>query len=688
MLERLILFSIRHRALVLMAALGLGALGAWSFRQLPIDAVPDITNVQVQINAEAPGYSPLEVEQRITLPLELELAGLPKLDNYRSLSRYGLSQITVVFQEGTDIYWARQQVSERVSQARERMPTGLSPTLAPIATGLGEIFLYTVEAAPGAKKDDGTPYTPTDLRTLQDWVVKPQLRQVPGVVEVNSIGGYVKQYHVLPDPGRLLQFGLSLEQVRTALVAANANRGAGYIEHAGEQLLVRSPGQLATLEDIRQVVVDTRSGTPIRVSDLGTVAMGTTLRTGAATERGREVVLGTAMMLIGENSRSVAHAVAERLQQVQKTLPDGVRVEAVYDRTTLVDRTIATVEKNLLEGALLVIVVLFLLLGNLRAALITAAVIPATMLMTITGMLQTRTSANLMSLGALDFGLIVDGAVIIVEHCLRRFGQAQRDLGRLLNPSERQEFAAHAAADVIKPAIFGVLIITVVYVPIFALTGIEGRMFHPMALTVVIALGSAMVLSLTFVPAAVAMFLTGKVDAQDNWAVEWVTRVYRPVLRAALTWRYAVIVVSILLTALGVWGATRLGSEFIPNLDEGDLVVHAIRMPSMGLTQSLAMQTALENRLLQVPEVRNVFARIGSAEIAVDPMPVSMSDGYVMLKPRALWPDPRKPREVLEREISAVLAQLPGQNYELSQPIQMRFNDMISGVRSDVGIKI
>ena len=688
MLERLILFSIRQRALVLIATLGLAALGVWSFQQLPIDAVPDITNVQVQINTEAAGYSPLEVEQRITLPLELELAGLPKLDIYRSLSRYGLSQITVVFREGTDIYWARQQVTERVSQARARLPAGLSPALAPIATGLGEIFLYTVEATTDAKKADGTPYTPTDLRTLQDWVVKPQLRQVPGVVEVNSIGGYEQQYHVLPDPGRLLQFGLSLEQVRAALESANANRGAGYIERAGEQLLVRSPGQLSTLDDIRHVVVDTRAGTPIRVSDLGTVVMGTALRTGAATERGEEVVLGTAMMLIGENSRTVAQAVAERLKQIQKTLPEGVRVQAIYDRTTLVDRTIATVEKNLLEGALLVIVVLLLLLGNLRAALVTATVIPVTMLMTLTGMLQTRTSANLMSLGALDFGLIVDGAVIIVEHCLRRFGQAQQDLGRVLNRSERNEMAAHAAAEVIQPAIFGVLIITIVYLPIFALTGVEGRMFHPMALTVVIALGCAMALSLTFVPAAVAAFVTGKVDSQDNRIIEWVKRAYQPMLRASLRWRYAVVAAALVPIALGVWGVMRLGSEFIPNLDEGDLVVHAIRMPSMGLTQSLAMQAALEKRLLQVPEVRNVFARIGSAEIAVDPMPVSMSDGYVMLKSRALWPNPKKPREVLEREISAVLAELPGQNYEMSQPIQMRFNDMLSGVRSDVGVKI
>ena len=688
MLERIILSAIRHRWLVLVATLAVSALGVWSFQKLPIDAVPDITNVQVQINTNAPGYSPLEVEQRITFPLEVELAGLRDVQYYRSLSRYGLSQITVVFEDGTDIYWARQQVSERLQSARGDLPAGLSPQLAPVATGLGEIFLYTVEAKPGARKADGTAFTPTDLRIFQDWIVKPQLRQVPGVVEVNGIGGYEKQYHVLPDPGRLLQFGLSLEQVQAALAASNANQGAGYIERAGEQLLVRSPGQLATIEDIEQVVVDTRAGTPIHVHDIATVKIGTALRTGAATERGEEVVLGTAMMLIGENSRTVARAVAERLEQVQQSLPEGVLVRAVYDRTTLVDRTIVTVRDNLLYGALLVIVVLFLLLGNLRAALVTAAVIPVTMLMTLTGMLQTRTSANLMSLGAIDFGLIVDGAVIIVENCLRRFGEAQHRLGRLLKESERHEIAARATAEVIQPAIFGVFIITVVYIPIFALTGIEGRMFHPMALTVVIALGCAMLLSLMFVPAAVATFVTGRVDERENRAIEWTKRRYRPALLKALQWRRTVVAAAVVLVGLGVLGATRLGSEFIPSLDEGDLAVQALRMPATGLTQSLEMQAAIERRLMQLPEVDNVFARTGAAEIATDPMPVSISDAYVMLKPRDAWPDPGKTREQLEREVSAALAELPGQNYEISQPIQLRFNELISGVRSDLGVKI
>ncbi len=688
MLESLIAFSIRHRFLVMLAALALAAVGAYNFQRLPIDAVPDITNVQVQINTEAAGFSPLEVEQRVTLPLELELSGLPQLEYYRSLSRYGLSQITVVFEAGTDLYFARQLVGERLAQARSRVPAQLSPTLAPIATGLGEIFLYTVEARVGAAKSNGDPYTPVDLRELHDWVVKPQLRQVPGVVEVNAIGGFEKQYHVLPDPGKLLQYGLTLEEIREALQQNNANQGAGYIEREGEQYLVRSPGQLGSIEDIQRIVVETRDGTPLHMDDVAEVRIGTALRTGAATERGEEVVLGTAMMLIGENSRTVSTAVGARLKAVQKSLPEGVLLRPVYDRTTLVDRTIATVEENLLEGALLVIVVLFALLGNIRAALITAAVIPFSMLITITGMVQTRTSANLMSLGALDFGLIVDGAVIIVENCLKRFGEAQHRSGRLLSREERFSLAARASAEVIQPAIFGVFIITVVYIPIFALTGIEGKMFHPMAITVVIALVAAMVLSLTFIPAAVASFVTGRVAEADNAAVALVRRGYAPALRWTLRHRIPVVGCAVVLAFVGLWGATRLGSEFIPSLDEGDVAVQALRMPGTGLEQSVAMQGQIERALMKVPEVANVFARTGTAEIATDPMPPSISDGYLMLKDREDWPDPRKEKGVLEDEIAAILADIPGQNYEMSQPIQLRFNELISGVRADVAVKI
>ena len=688
MLENLIAFSIRHRVLVLFAVLALCALGVYNFQRLPIDAVPDITNVQVQINTQAAGYSPLEVEQRVTFPLETELSGIPELEYTRSLSRYGLSQITVVFADGADLFLARQLVAERLAQARGQLPAGLEPAMAPISTGLGEIFLYTVEAKPSALKPDGTAYTPIDLRTLQDWVIKPQLRQVRGVVEINSIGGYQKQSHVLPDPNKLMQFGLSFDDLETALINSNSNRGAGFIERNGEQLLVRSPGQISTLEDIRQVVIQTRAGTPIHIDDVAEVAIGKELRTGAATLGGVEVVLGTAMMLIGENSRTVSKAVAAKLAEVQQSLPEGVRVRTVYDRTVLVDRTIVTVEKNLLEGALLVIVVLFLLLGNMRAALITASVIPIAMLMTITGMVQTRTSGNLMSLGALDFGLIVDGAVIIVENCLMRFGQMQQQLGRLMNRDERFALAAKAAAEVISPAIFGVFIITVVYVPVFALTGIEGKMFHPMALTVVIALVAAMVLSLTFVPAAVALFVTGKVAEHENAAVSWLKRLYAPLLRMSIKARVPVVAVAIGIIIVGGIAASRLGSEFIPALDEGDLAVQALRMPGTGLEQSVAMQATVEKRLMQLPEVLTTFARTGTAELATDPMPPSISDGYVMLKPRAQWPDPNKTKATLEADVAAALAEIPGQNYEISQPIQLRFNELISGVRSDVAIKV
>ena len=688
MLEQLIRFSIRHRGLTLLAILAICVLGIYSYQRLPIDAVPDITTVQVQINTEARGYTPLEVEQRVTLPLELELAGIPKLDYYRSLSKYGLSQITIVFADGTDIYFARQLVGERLSQARGELPEAIEPRMAPIATGLGEIFLYTVEGEPGARKADGSAYQAQDLRELQDWVVKPQLRQVPGVIEINTIGGYEKQYQVLPDPVRLLEYSVTFDDIRRSIEASNANRGAGYIERDGDQYLVRAPGQLFSIADIKRVVIATRSGTPIRVADVAEVKLGSALRTGAASERGEEVVLGTAMMLIGENSRTVSSAVAERLKEVQRSLPQGIVVRPVYDRTSLVDRTIRTVQTNLIEGALLVVVVLFVLLGNFRAALITAAVIPVTMLMTLTGMVVTRTSANLMSLGALDFGLIVDGAVIIVDSCLRRLGEAQHERGRLLHDAERFDLAAQASAEVIKPAIFAILIITAVYLPIFALSGVEGKMFHPMALTVVIALGAAMVLSLTLIPAAVATFIRGRVAEKENVVIDSAKRAYGPALTLALRHPVATLVTGALLTLTGLWGVRSLGSEFIPNLDEGDFAVLVSRMPGTGLAQSLSMQQALERRLVQLPEVKNVFSRIGTSEVATDPMPPSAADALIITKPRSEWPDPKKSKSQLEEEVSAALGELPGQSYEISQPIQLRTNELISGARSDVAVRI
>ncbi|HDS1141826.1 MULTISPECIES: efflux RND transporter permease subunit [Stenotrophomonas] len=684
MLERIIRASIAHRWLVLLLVLALSGLGIWNYSKLPIDAVPDITNVQVQINTEAPGYSPLEAEQRVTFPVETALAGLAKLEYTRSISRYGLSQVTVVFEDGTDIYFARQQVAERLQQAASQLPTGLKPTLGPVATGLGEIFMYTVEAEKGAEET----WTPMALRTLQDWVVRPQMRHLKGVTEVNTVGGYVRQFHITPDPRKLQAYELTMQDVMEAVARSNANVGAGYIEKSGEQYLVRVPGQVADMDGLRKIVVANRDGLPLRVGDLADVHEGTELRTGAATKDGKEVVLGTAFMLIGENSREVAQRTAAKLKEIDETLPEGVRAHPVYDRTELVDRTIETVKKNLLEGALLVIAVLFLLLGNLRAALITAAVIPLTMLLTISGMVQNRVSANLMSLGALDFGLIVDGAVIIVENCLRRFGERQHALGRLLTRDERFALAASASAEVIKPSLFGLFIIAAVYIPIFALSGVEGKMFHPMALTVVIALTGAMALSLTFVPAAVAQFVTGKVSEKETKAMRGVTKLYGPMLERAVSARKLVVGGAAVLTVLAGLLASRMGTEFIPNLDEGDIALHALRIPGTSLTQAIGMQRQLEATIKKFPEVDEVVAKIGTAEVATDPMPPSVADTFIMLKDRDQWPDPRKPKAQLIAELEKAVRAIPGNNYEFTQPVQMRMNELIAGVRAEVAVKL
>jgi len=686
MINAILRLSVERRFLMLSLILVLVGVGVWSFQRLPIDAVPDITNVQVQINTEAPGYSPLEAEQRITFPVETALYGLPNLSYTRSLSRYGLSQVTVVFEEGTDIYFARNLINERLGAIKSALPPGLEPEMGPIATGLGEIFMYTVEALPGAAQADGSPLDATALREIQDWIIKPQLAQVPGVIEVNTIGGYDKQYHVTPSPQRLLEFGITVDELVSTLRANNTNRGAGYIERNGQQLLVRSPGQLATIGDIEQVVIANRDGAPVRVADVAEVAIGKELRTGAATRDGKETVMGTAMMLVGENSRAVAQAVAEKLEAIQPSLPDGVKVEAVYDRTALVDKAIATVEKNLLEGALLVIVVLFLLLGNLRAALITAAVIPLSMLATITGMVRSGVSANLMSLGALDFGLIVDGAVIIVENCIRRLSQAQHQ-GQLAL-KERLQLVFEATNEVIRPSLFGVAIITVVYLPIFALTGVEGKMFHPMAATVVMALLAAMVLSLTVVPAAVAVFMGGKISEKESPVISGAKSLYRPALRVAMRFRWLVLGGATTLVAVCLWLATTLGSEFIPQLDEGDIALHALRIPGTGLEQSIEMQSQLEERLKAFGEVDKVFAKIGTPEVATDPMPPSVADNFVILKPRSQWPNPDKTKDELVAEMAAAVEMLPGNKYEFTQPIEMRFNELISGVRADLGIKV
>ena len=688
MFEKIIGFAIGQRWLVLLMALGMAGLGAYSYRNLPIDAVPDITNVQVQINTAAPGYSPLEAEQRITYPIETAMAGLPGLQKTRSISRYGLSQVTVIFEDGTNIYFARQLVNERIQQARVKLPAGTEPVMGPISTGLGEIFMWTVAADLGARKADGTPYTETDLREIQDWIIKPQLRNVPGVTEINTVGGYAKEFQVAPLPDRLVANGLTLQDLVGAVERNNANVGAGYIEKRGEQILIRAPGQVAGSADIGNIVVSTRQGVPIRIRDVAEVGIGRELRTGAATENGREVVLGTVFMLIGANSRTVSQAVAKRLTEINRTLPQGVVARTVYDRTVLVDKTIDTVKKNLLEGALLVVAILFLFLGNIRAAIITALVIPLAMLFTFTGMVGNKVSANLMSLGALDFGIIIDGAVVIVENCVRRLAHAQALAGRQLTRNQRFHEVFEAAREARRPLLFGQLIIMVVYLPIFALAGVEGKMFHPMAFTVVAALLGAMILSVTFIPAAVALLIGDKVGEKENLLMRWAKRGYAPMLGMAMRNKPLVLTIAAVAVVLSGLLATRMGSEFVPSLDEGDIALHALRIPGTSLSQAIEMQKELERTIQRFPEVERIFAKLGTAEIATDPAPPNVADNFIMLKPRSAWPDPGRSKTDLVNAMQKAVAGVPGNNYEFTQPIQMRFNELLSGVRSDVAIKV
>ncbi|MBR0753505.1 CusA/CzcA family heavy metal efflux RND transporter [Bradyrhizobium jicamae] len=688
MIDGILSFAIRQRWLVMIGVVAMAGFGAWNFTLLPIDAVPDITNVQVQINSRAPGYSPLEVEQRITFPVETAMGGLPRLESTRSQSRYGLSQVTVIFKDGTDIYFARQLINERIQQVRDQLPTGIETAMGPISTGLGEIFMYTVDARPGARKSNGEEYTATDLRTVQDWIVRPQLRTVAGVSEVNTVGGFEKQFHVLPDPTQLMAYRISFREVMAALAANNANVGAGYIERNGEQYLVRTPGQVGSIEEIKDIVIGSRNGVPVRISDVAEVRQGKDLRTGAATLNGNEVVLGTAMLLIGENSRTVAQRVSSRIREIGRSLPEGVTVHVVYDRTRLVEATIATVRNNLVEGALLVVVVLFLTLGNFKAAIATACVIPLAMLFAITGMVQTRVSANLMSLGAIDFGIIIDGAVIIVENCLRLLAVEQRRLGRVLDREERFATILAGSREVIRPSLFGMFIIAAVYLPILTLTGVEGKMFTPMALTVLMVLAGASILSLTFVPAAVALLVGGRVSEHENLLMRSARRIYAPLLAASIRNRFGVAVIAALLVAVCGIAASHMGAEFIPGLDEGDASFEAIRIPGTSLTQSVEIQGMIEKRLGKIPEVKEVFARTGTAEVATDLMPPSASDGYVMLKPRNEWPDPDKPKAAVVSEIQEAAQDVPGTAYGFSQPIQQRMNELISGVRSDVAVEI
>jgi cobalt-zinc-cadmium resistance protein CzcA len=688
-IERLIAFSIRQRWLIIAAVLGMAGLGVYNFTRLPIDAVPDITNVQVQVNTVVEGLSPVDVEQRITFPIETAMAGLPDLEQTRSLSRYGLSQVTVIFKDGTDIYFARQLVNERLQEARGNLPPGLAdPHMGPIATGLGEIFMWTVETKPGALKPDGSPYTPMDLREIQDWVVKPQLRTVAGVTEVNTIGGYQKQYHVMPDPTRLVAYGLTFEDIQLALASNNSTAGGGFIAHKGEQYLVHTTGRLESATDIGQVVVATRSRVPIRVRDIATIGLGSELRSGAATENGEEVVLGTAFMLIGENSRTVAERVAERLTEVNRSLPRGVVAKVVYDRTKLVDATLETVRANLLEGATLVVIVLFLLLGNFTAAFIVALVIPLSMLFAVTGMVEGKISANLLSLGAIDFGIIVDGAVVMVENIIRRFAHRSHELGRALTRPERLEEAFESSREVARPTFFAVAIIMIVYLPILSLTGIEGKMFRPMAQVVLLALAGALILAFTFVPAMVALVLPARLSEKESPVMRWARRGYVPALGWAMRRRRTVVAGAAGLLALSLLVATQLGSEFIPTLDEHDMAVQALRIPGTSVEQAVLMQKNVEKAIAAMPEVDFVFARIGTAEIASDPMPPSIADVYIMLKPRKEWPNPGRAKADLIAHLEERLDLLPGNLYEYTQPIEMRFNELIAGVRGDVAVKV
>ncbi|WP_394670793.1 efflux RND transporter permease subunit [uncultured Acinetobacter sp.] len=687
--DRLIQFAIQNAIWVLLFMVAWIGIGIYSYKNLAIDAVPDITNVQVQINSQANGFTATEVEQRITYPIENAMAGLPSMEQTRSISRYGLSQVTIIFKDGTDIYWARQLINQRLQEAKSALPVSVDPQMSPISTGLGEIYQWVIKAEPQAKKPDGSSYTAMDLREIQDWIVRPQLQRVPGVAEINSIGGYNKTYIVSPDLNRLQQLNLSLTTLQQAMTDNNENRGAGFIEDNGQQLTVRVPGMLSSIQDIENVALETKSGLPIRVSDVAKVSIGHDLRTGGATYNGEETVLGIAMMMMGENSKTVAQALDAKVAQIQTSLPAGVVLETVYNRSTLVDRAIQTVAKNLIEGAILVIVVLFIFLGNFRAALITACVIPLSMLFTLAGMAQQHISANLMSLGALDFGIIVDGAVVIMENCIRRLAEAQQLQGRLLTRQERFKEVFLAAKQARRPLLFGQFIIMVVYLPIFALSGVEAKMFHPMAIAVVLALLGAMILSITFVPAAVALWVTGEVkEIESRWMLA-LKRAYAALLDWAYAWRRVVLtgVVGILLITAAI--STRVGSEFAPQLSEGDFALQLMRAPSTGIEESLKIQAQVEQQLLkQFPEIKAIFARTGTAEVATDVMPPNISDAVILLKPRKEWPDSTETIDELRARMLDAVAQLPGNNSEFSQPIELRFNELISGVRSDIGVKV
>lgn len=688
MLNYITTFAVERRWLIISITLLMALYGLYHAKHLPIDAVPDITNVQVQINTQANGYSPLETEQRITYIIENAMAGLPNLDYTRSLSRYGLSQVTVIFNDGTDIYWARQQINQRIQSIKNELPNNINPEMGPVASGLGEIFTYAIKADNNARKPDGSLYSSEDLRTIQDWIIKPQLVKVKGVTEINSIGGYQREYQVSPITGKLLAYKITIADILHALNNNNQNAGAGFIERNGEQWLLRSTGQLKTISDIENIIITKRDSSPIRLKDVAEVDFGKQLRSGSATYNGEETVLGTVFMLLGENSRTVSKSVSSALIQINKSLPKGVVTLPLYNRTTLVNKTLSTVKNNLLEGAILVIVVLFLLLGNIKAAIIAALVIPLSMLFAVTGMSHNRVSGNLMSLGAIDFGLIVDGAVIVVDNCLKRLSLYQKSVARNLTLQERLSETIKSTQEVLNPAVFGILIIMLVYLPIFTLTGVENKMFYPMAFTVIAALLGALIFSITFVPAMIAITFTGSVIEKENKVLNKIQSFYQKSLRKSLKYSSVIIGISCLLIIASVFQATKLGSEFLPKLNEHDIAMHAMRIPGTGLEQSTLMQRQLEKSIAEFPEVKHVFSKIGTPEIATDPMPPNVADTFLILKEIDQWPDPNKSRQQLINDIREKVEKIPGNKYEFTQPIEMRFNELIAGVRSDVAIRI
>ena len=695
MLERILQSSIRNRVLVVVATLVLALVGAMSLSRLPIDAVPDITNNQVQINVIQPAYSVEDMERLVTFPIETALTGIPGLLYTRSVSRNGFCQVTAVFEEGLNIHLARQQVGERLDRAREDLPEGIEPAMGPITTGLGEVLMWTVEfegegefVTPEGERLTNRVQRLAYLRTVQDWLIRPQLRTVPNVADVDAIGGYEKQYHVLPDPRALQGYGLTMQDVIGALERNNRSLGAGFVERHGEAALVRADARLRGVDDLKAVVLKEHRGTPVTIGQVATVEIGGELRLGSGSVNGREAVIGTAMMLSGANSRAVAVAVRAKFDEVKQSLPPGVTARAVLDRSRLVHATIDTVAHNLFYGAMLVVVVLFALLGNFRAAFLTALAIPLSMLLAALGMTHFGISGNLMSLGAIDFGIIIDGSVIIVENCLRRLADKQRELGRPLTREERLEVTRAASHEVRRATAFGETIIIMVYVPILALAGVEGKLFHPMALTVIFALTAAFILSLTFVPAMVALLVRGEISEKENVLMRAARRVYAPVLDFALRRRVAVVVAALALLIGTGFGFARMGQVFIPQLDEGDIAMHAMRIPSTGIEQSTHMQLHVENAVKSMPEVEVVFSKTGTADIATDPMPPSVSDTFIIFKSRDQWPDPKLSKPVLVDKLRAAIAGQNGHRWEITQPIEMRFHEMIAGVRGDVAVKV